>query len=151
MPQLLIVNLLLVDEAYLRTYISENNLYFNYKTSNSFYAFTFFIYTLVFAFIFSLHTMIIFVFLHGSHIGFYNHTTDHEVRSTIATLLFLKPAGTGSTRSIQLHACISHVSRCRETTYNLTPRCVVRQISPPAIMTPFLDVDRQSKPRLSRP
>ena len=104
-----------------------------------------------FAFIFSLRTMIIFVFLHGSHIGFCNDNTDREVRSTIATQSFQIPAGTGSTWSILLHAGINHVSRCRETTYNLTPRCVVRQISPPAMMTPFLDDDRQSKPRLSRP
>jgi len=94
--------------------------------------------------------MIIFVFNMEAILVFCNDNTDREVRSIIATQLFLKPAGTGSTRSIQLHACINHDSRCRETTYNLSPRCLVRQISPPALMTPFLDDDRQSKPILWR-
>ena len=75
---------------------------------------------------------------------------DPEVRSTIAILLFLKPAGIGSTRSIQLHACINHECKSRKTTSNLTPTCIVRQISRPAIMTPFLDDDRQSKPTIWR-
>ena len=151
MPQLLIVKLWLVDEAYLRTYIREKYLYYNYKTSNSFYAFTFFHLYLKFYVHFFFIMMWSFSFFNMEAILVYSmRNQDSKVWSSNASRLFHKPAVTGSTRSILLHASINLGSSCRETTYRLVPSSGVRQIGPLAFMTPFLDVDRHQKPIFTR-